>query len=159
MARNQIEKYVNELNIRKAGYIQKQQNEYKFARLKKSLDVLKRASYFQTIPDELIEEVKMIFKLMPIHELYYVTINEEEFKEYIERLNRFSIKVLDDYESYIEIISPDSWKVTSVIFYILILFNESIEKRFGDYAIPVVLGCLIIFWIYENRWRFREISF
>ena len=96
---------------------------------------------------------------MPVHELYYVTINEEEFKEYIERLNRFSIKVLDDYESYIEIISPDSWKVTSVIFYILILFNESIEKRFGDYAIPVVLGCLIIFWIYENRWRFREISF
>ena len=37
MARNQIEKYVNELNIRKAGYIQKQQNEYKFARLKNRL--------------------------------------------------------------------------------------------------------------------------
>ena len=147
------------MSIRKVDYIEKQQKEYKFDRFKKSLDILKRASYFQTIPDEIIDEIKLIFKLMPVHELYYIKIDEQEFKEYIERLNRLHIKVLDNYESYIEDISPDFWKETSVIFYVLILFNESIEKRFGEYAIPIVLGCLLIFWIYQNRWRFREISF
>jgi len=53
MAQNQIEKYVNQLNIRKVDYVEKQQRKYKFSRLKKSFDILKRASYSQIIPDEI----------------------------------------------------------------------------------------------------------
>ena len=93
---------------------------------------------------------------MPVHELYCIKINEQAFEEYTERLNRLYIKVLDDYESYIKIISPNSWKIVTFFFYTIILFHKSIEKWFGFNAIPAVLGCLLIFWIYENRWKFRE---
>lgn len=156
MARNQIKKYVNELNIRKVDYLEKQQEEYKLARLKKSLDILNRASYYETIPEEIIDQIKMIFKLMPVHELYYVKINEQEFKEYIERLNRLYINVLDDYESYTEVVTSKYWRGFVVLVYLMIFFHKPIEKGLGYYAIPVVFGGLIIFWIYENRWKFGE---
>lgn len=159
MARKLLEKYLNHLDIKKGEFLEKQLKEYKFARLQRSLEILNRASYCQAIPDEIIDEIEMIFTLMPVHELYYIKVNEQEFKEYIERLNRLYIKVLDDYESYTEIISPDSWKIISASFYVTILFHKSIEKWFGFYAIPAVLGCLLIFWIYENRWRVRKGNF
>lgn len=157
MARNQIEKYVNELNIRKVDYIEKQQKEYKLARLKKSLDILTRASYYHTIPDDIIEEIKMIFKLMPVHELYYIKINELEFKEYIERLNSLFIRVLDDYEPYIEMVTTKYWKfMIIIVIYLFIFLHKPIERWFGYYAIPCVLGCIIIFLVYENRWKLGE---
>ncbi len=159
MARNQIEKYVNELDIRKANYIQKQQKEYKFSRLKKSLDILKRASYFQTIPSEIINEIELIFKLMPVHELYYIKINEQEFKDYIELLNRLYIRVLDDYESYTEIVSSKSWGNVVFVLYIVGFFHKSIEEWFGYYTIPIVLVCLLIYVFYQNRERFKESPF
>jgi len=96
---------------------------------------------------------------MPVHELYYIEINEQESKEYMERLNGLYIKVLDDYESYTKIVSSGSWKIISVSLYAIILFHKSIEKWFGFYAIPIILGCIVIFWIYQNRWRFRESQF
>lgn len=159
MARDQIKKYVNELNIRKVDYLEKQQGEYKFARLKKSLDILNRASYYQTIPEEIIDEIKIIFKLMPVHELYYIKVNEQAFSEYIERLNRLYIKVLDDYKSYIEMVTSKYWKIIIIFVYLVVFFHKPIEKWFGFYAIPSVLGCLLIFWIYENRWKFGESLF
>ncbi|MDZ7899327.1 MAG: hypothetical protein U5N85_15050 [Arcicella sp.] len=160
MARNQIEKYVNELNIRKNDYLKKQQNEYKIARFEKSLDILKRASYSQTIPDETIEEIKLIFKLMPVHELYYIkTASEYEFKEYIERLNKLYIAVLDKYESEPQIVNSKSRNVIIVFVYAMFIFHKSIENWLGIYAIPTVLGCFLIFWIYENRWRFHDSFF
>ena len=156
MARNQIKQYVNKLNIRELDYLEKQQKEYKFARLKKTLGILNRASYYETIPEEIIEEIKIIFKLMPVHELYYVKVNEKEFSEYIERLNRLYIKVLDDYESYTEMVTSKYWKIIIVFVYLIIFFHKPIERWLGFYAIPAVLGCLLIFWIYENRWKFGE---
>ena len=159
MARNQIKKHVNELNIRKVDYLKKQQEEYKFARLKKSLDILNRASYYQIIPEKIIDEIKIIFKLMPVHELYYIKVNEQEFSEYIERLNRLYIKVLDDYESYTEMVTSKYWKIIIIFVYLIVFLHKHIEKWFGFYAIPVVLGCLVIFWVYENRWKFSESLF
>ncbi len=159
MARNQIEKYLNELSNRKVGYMQRQQREYKFSRVKKSLEILERASYFQTIPDEIIDDIERIFKLMPAHEIYYIKIDEQEFKEYIQKLNSLYIKVLDDYESYIEIVSPDSWKIITPSLYIIFIFHDTIERWFGYYAIPTFLVCSLFFWIYENLWRFREDNF
>jgi len=80
MARNQIEKYINQLNIREADYTEKQTRAYKFSRLKESLYILKRASCFQTIPEDDITEIGMIFKLTPIHELHCIKINRQAFK-------------------------------------------------------------------------------
>lgn len=71
-----------------ADHIEKQTRAYKFSRLKESLYILKRSSCFQTIPNDVITEIEMIFKLMPVHELYCIKINEQAFEEYMERLNR-----------------------------------------------------------------------
>ena len=156
MARNQTEKYINQLNIREADYIEKQIRAYKFSRLKESLYILKRASCFQIILDDVVTEIGMIFKPMPVHESYCIKINEQAFKQYTERLNKLYIKVLDEYEFYIKIVSLNSWKIVTFFFCTIILFYKSIEKQFGFNAIPTVLGYLLIFWIYENRWKFRE---
>ena len=156
MARNQIEKYLNQLDIKKGDYLEKQRKEYKLSRFKKSLEILRRVSYSQIIPQEIILEIEVIFKLMPIHELYYVKVNEDEFRAYIERLNRLYIRVLDDYESNSEIITSKYWRTIIIFMYVIFFFHKSIERWLGFYAIVIVLGCVLIFWIYENRWRLRE---
>ena len=155
MARNQVQKYLNQLDIRKSEYLEKQRKEYKFSRFQKSLEILRRVSYSQIIPQEIISEIEMIFKLMPVHELYYVKKDEEEFSEYIERLNKLFIKVLDDYEST-EIVTSKYWRIIIIFVYVIFFFHKSIEQRLGFYAIPTVLVFIVIFWIYENRWRFRD---
>ena len=159
MARNQIEKYLNQLEIRKVDYVLKQQKVYKLLRFQKSLEILKRASYFQLIPQEIISEIEIIFKLMPVHELYYVKIDEEEFKEYIKRLNGLYINVLDDYESYTDIIPSKSWGNVAFMLYVVVFFHEKIEKWLGYYAVPTLFIFVLIYVIYENRARFRESPF
>ncbi len=156
MARNQLEKYLNQLDIRRADYLEKQLKEYKFQRFKKSLEMLQKASYYHTIPNDIINEIETIFKLMPVHELYFIKINENEFKEYIERLNRLYITVLDDYESFDEVVTPKYWGNSVFILYFIGLFHKKIESWFGPYIVPAAFGCFFVFALYQNRIRFRR---
>ena len=45
MERKQLEKYLNQLDIKKGEYLEKQRVEYKLARFQKSLEILDRASF------------------------------------------------------------------------------------------------------------------
>jgi hypothetical protein len=90
------------LEIRKANFLQKQQEEYKLNRLKKCLEVLKRANIDHTVPSDIMVEIELIFELMPSHDLYYIKKDEVLFLEYIKEVNSLFIRVFDNYEKYIE---------------------------------------------------------
>ena len=129
MARNQLEKYLNQLEIRRDDYLSKQQKEYKFQRFQKSLEILQRASYYCTIPDGIIFKIELTFKLMPTHELYYIKKDETQFKEYINELNQLFIIIHDDYEEYFK--EPHSvLKTIWDILFPLILFTFFFYNKF-----------------------------
>ncbi|MES2518880.1 MAG: hypothetical protein V4585_12275 [Bacteroidota bacterium] len=154
MARNTFEDYIEELEIRKANFLQKQQEEYKLNRLKKCLEVLKRANIDHTVPSDIMVEIELIFELMPSHDLYYIKKDEVLFLEYIKEVNSLFIRVFDNYEKYIE--EPDNFfKTLFTILYpillILVFYYEQVEKRIGlELTILVSFGTTIVL-IYINR--------
>lgn len=151
MARNQIDKYLNQLEIRKGNYLKKQHKEYRLPRLQKSLEALKSVSNHHTIPTEIITEIETIFRLMPVHELYFIKVNQEEFDEYIKKINDLYIRIEDDYEAYFEKKSINHWGNLSFLVYVVFFFHESIEKRLGNYALPSLALIIVGFMIYQNR--------
>ena len=154
MARNQLEQYLNQLDIKKGEYLEKQRKEYKFSRLQKSLEILQKASHYHTIPAEIITEIELIFSLIPSHELYYIKRDEEQFKEYIKEVNNLFIKVLDDYEEYIEKIGSTFKKifdVTSPFIFLIILYFDKFHTWIG---LPLTIAFVIFLFsilLYINR--------
>ena len=61
MARKQLEQYLNQLDIKKGEFLEKQRKEYKFSRFQHSLEMLDRASNHHTIPEETLSEIELIF--------------------------------------------------------------------------------------------------
>ena len=86
MIRNLLEKYLSHLENKKGEFLEKQRKEYKFFRFQSSLEILERASYFNTVPNEIISKIESIFHLMPLHELYYIKKDELQFLEYIRQV-------------------------------------------------------------------------
>jgi hypothetical protein len=160
MARNQLEKYLNQLVIRKADYLEKQRKDYKFPRFQKSLEILQRASYYHTIPDDVISKIELIFKLMPTHELYYIKKDETQFKEYINELNQLYIAVLDDYEEYLEVSNSYLKTIMDILFPLMLLtllFYDKFQKWIGLNFTLISIMLLLIFLLYINRKNFGKI--
>ena len=134
MARKQLEKYLNQLDIKKGEFLEKQRKEYKFARFQRSLEILDKASNFNTIPTEILSKIELIFNLMPSHELYYIKKDEVQFLEYLKEVNQLFIRVLDEYEQYNIEINNFLKKLFNVLFpiiFLLILYHEKFEKWIG----------------------------
>jgi membrane protein insertase Oxa1/YidC/SpoIIIJ len=154
MARNIFDIYLEELENRKVNLLNKLQKEYKVNRLKKCLEVLKRANSYHTIPSDIISKIDLIFELMPSHELYYIQKDEVQFQEYIKELNSLFIRVLDDYEDYIE-----EWENTLKRFYnilfplifLVILFYDKFQKRIGASWTIILASVFAIILVYVNR--------
>ena len=134
MARRQLEKYINQLNIKKGKFLEKQCKEYKFARFQRGLEILDKASLHHTIPIEILSEIELIFNLMPSHELYNIKKDEVQFNEYLKKINNLFIKILDDYEEY----TKESGNTLNLLFhifypfiFILILFSDKFQKWIG----------------------------
>jgi uncharacterized membrane protein YwaF len=162
MARKQLEKYLNQLDEKKGEFLKKQRKEYKFARFQRSLKILDKASYFRTIPYKIIDEIELIFKLMPSHELYYIKRDEVQFLEYLKEVNKLFIRVLDEYEEYN--IEPDNFfkelfNILFPIIFLLILFHEKVEKRIGlEFTVLLSVVTTIVL-IYINRRKLRNSYF
>lgn len=154
MARKQLEKYLNQLAVKKEEFLEKQVKEYRFARFKQSLDILNKASNHQTIPTEIISKIELIFRLMPSHELYYIKKDEAQFTEYIKEVNSLFIQVLDDYEKYAENSNYFFNTLSNILYpilFIFVLYHEKLEQQFG-LAFTILLSILMTSaLIYINR--------
>ncbi len=157
MAQNQLEKYLIQLKNKKGEFLEKQRKEYKFSRFQSSLEILERASYFNTVPNEIISKIELIFHLMPSHELYYIKKDELQFLEYIRQVNSLFITVLDEYEKYI--VKPANFIKTlfNILFpmiFLLVLYHEKFEKWIG-LELTILFSIVIsIALVYVNRRKF-----
>jgi hypothetical protein len=154
MGRNQLEKYLNQLDIKKGEYLAKQRKEYKFQRFQKSLDILKRASHFHTISPEIIAKIEAVFQLMPTHELYYIKKDEQQFKEYLNELNHLYIMVLDDFEEYIEESSSllkTLWDILFPLMFFTLIFYDKFQKWIGLFFTIILILALFIFLLFIYR--------
>lgn len=159
MARKQMEKYLNLLDIKKGEFLEKQCKEYKFARLQRSLEILDNASNHHPIPDEILSEIEVIFNLMPSHELYYIKKDEVQFTAYIEEVNKLFIRVLDEYDKYVS--EPVSFlkKLYNILFpliFLLILFHEKFKKWLGLEFTILLFIIITIVLVYVNRRKLRN---
>ena len=156
MARKQLKKYLNQLDIKKGEFLEKQRKEYKLARFQRSLEILDKASNYHTIPTEILSEIEIIFNLMPSHELYYIKKDEVQFLEYLKEVNKLFIRVLDEYEEYTKELG-DTLKILFDIFYpfifILILFNDKFQKWVGSFFTVILALIFVIILLFINRKR------
>jgi membrane protein insertase Oxa1/YidC/SpoIIIJ len=154
MAKNIFKNYLEELENRKVNLLLKLQKEYKVNRFKKCLEILKRANLHHTIPSDIISKVDLIFELMPCHELYYIKKDEGQFQEYLKELNSLFIRVLDDYEDYIEE-WENVWKrfynILFPLIFLGILFYDKFQKRIGPFWTIILASVFAIILIYVNR--------
>jgi hypothetical protein len=159
MARKQLEKYLNQLDIKKGEFLEKQRNEYKLDRFQKSLEILDKASYYFTIPDEIISEIELIFQLMPSHELYYIKKDELQFSEYLKQINALFIKVLDEHGKYN--VQPDNFiktlfNILFPILFLLILYHEKFEKWIGlEFTIlfSILISLILLYFNRKKLWN------
>jgi membrane protein insertase Oxa1/YidC/SpoIIIJ len=154
MARNTFENYLEELDNKNVNLLFKLQKEYKVNRFKKCLEILKRANSHHTIPSDIMSKIDVIFELMPSHELYYIKKDEVQFQEYLKELNSLFIRVLDDYEDYIEK-WENVWKrfynVLFPLIFLLILFYDKFQKRIGPSWTIILASIFAVILIYLNR--------